>query len=78
MWLISFIKRTHENHITTNKKIYILLKHMWKIDKTKHVPGPKSGFNKYKDSVIETMFIGHSAIMLEINNKKTALKSSYV
>lgn len=47
-------------------------------DKTKHVLGPKSSFSKYKDLVIETMFIGHSAIILETNNKKTALKSSYV
>ena len=48
------------------------------LTKTKHILVPKSGLNKYKDLIIETMFIDDSAIKLEIKNKNTLLKSPYV
>lgn len=48
------------------------------LTKTKHILVPKSGLNKYKDLIIETMFIDDSAIKLEIKNKNTPLKSPYV
>ena len=49
------------------------------LTKNKYVLGPKSGLNKYKDLVIETMFIDDSAIKLEIKkkNKKIPLKSPW-
>ena len=40
------------------------------LTKNKYVLGPKSGLNKYKDLVIETMFIDESAIKLEIKKKQ--------
>lgn len=40
------------------------------LTKNKYVLGPKSGLNKYKDLVIQTMFIDDSAIKLEIKKKK--------
>lgn len=39
------------------------------LTKNKYVLGPKSGLNKYKDLVIQTMFIDDSAINLEIKKK---------
>lgn len=48
------------------------------LTKNKYVLGPKSGLNKYKDSVIETMFTDESTIKLEIKkSKKIPLKSPW-
>ena len=40
------------------------------LTKNKYVLGPKSGLNKYKDLVIETMLIDESEIKLEFKKKQ--------